>query len=312
MARRLPALLIAAALAVTACGGAPTSVPAPTDFAIPDVKDQAAEAAAAQCSLLEDRRERAACAVPIAEDLLARAYAPIVESRGLEFVRPTVVTAEQGATTACGELTRVAYCPQDGVITMPIGFFSRLGDRAAAEVEWGQATADYFAQELTPEELATGGSYGAIMALAHEYAHHVQTLLGYERLNTEAMAAEPDKAARHSSEFELMADCFAGWAAAVLDSGGAFQVSPADQWAAITALAEVGDDYIQENRGGEAAVKPAETFNHGAANERANAWTEGAGLGFDGAEPYEGCLALANRLIDGREPAPAASGAAPS
>lgn len=282
---------------VTACSGTPAEVPSATAFAVPSMI-AAASGDASSCAALPSRREQAECLIPIAEDLLAEAYAPVVESRGIEFVRPTIVTDDAGATTECGELRRVAYCPVDYVITLPLTTASALGDRSATEVEWGAETRDYFASALTEDELASGGAYGAIMALSHEYGHHVQSLIGYERINADLMSSNPDQAARYSSEFELMADCFAGWTAAVLDQSEALSVSPLDQWAAITALAEVGDDFIQEDRG--RPVAPVEQFNHGAANERANAWVEGAGFGFDGKEPYGQCIALVDGILGNR------------
>lgn len=294
----LPALVLALSLA--ACGGQPTAVPSASNFAAPDVADKAATEQAASCATISDRTQRVLCLVKPAEDLLAQAYAPVVTSRGLEFTRPTVVVAERGAQTACGLLTRVAYCADDATIVLPTEKIATLGDRATTEVEWGAETKKYFEDLLTPDQMLSGGSYGAIMALAHEYGHHVQSLVGYEQINAEQMSSDPANAAAYSSEFELMADCFAGWTAAVLDQERVYRVQPIDQWAAINALSEVGDDFIQENRGGSAAVKPIETFNHGAANERANAWVDGAGIGFDGGEPYEGCLALAKKTVAAR------------
>ena len=302
---RLPALALIAALALVGCSGSPTAVPSASGFTIPDVTDATSAAAVDACDAIADRAQRAACLVPVAEQLLARAYAPVVESRGIAFTAPKVVTDAKGTTTACGDLTRVAYCPQDGTIVLPLAKFATLGDHAATQVEWGPQSMSYFTEVLTPDQLKVGGAYGAVMALSHEYAHHIQTLIGYERVNSQLMTDQPDKAPYYSSEFELMADCFAGWTAAVLDESGAFDIRPPDQWAAVTALAEVGDDFIQENRGSGAATKPAQTFNHGAANERANAWVQGIGLGLDGAEPYAQCLALADQLIDARTPSSA-------
>lgn len=305
---RLLALGLLSTLALVACTSAPTAVPSATGYAVPAFSDAAMASEVAACADLGSRREQTTCLLPHAEEAFATAYSPVVTSRGVEFTRPKVVTADQGAETACGTLTRVAYCPSDATIVLPLDRLATIGDRAATDVEWGPQTLGYFSAKLTPEQMASGGDFGAITALAHEYAHHVQSLIGYERMNADLMESQPAKASFYSSEFELMADCFAGWMAATLDQGGVYQVEGVDQWAAVTALAEVGDDFIQERRGGSAAVQPSQTFNHGAANERANAWVEGAGYGFDGLEPYQACLALADDLIDGRTAAsPAAT-----
>ena len=293
------------AVALAGCSGAPAGVPSASSFAVPTAAEPSTIQAMQACSSTSERSEWAACAVPVMEDLLAAAYSPIVESRGLEFVRPTVVMGT--AKTACGDLNQVAYCPQDYTLALPLDRLTTIGDNSATTVDWGDETSAYFTDKLTPEEMSTGGAYGALMAMAHEYAHHIQTLIGYERINSDQMASEPDKAATYSSEFELMADCFAGWAAAVTDKNGAYDVTPKDQWAAITALAEIGDDFIQESRG---TSKSSDSFNHGAANERANAWVDGAGFALDGKEPYEACLARSISLIDertGSSASPAAS-----
>ena len=297
---RLLALGLLSTLALAACTSAPMAVPSATGYAAPSFSDPAMAGDIAACGDLGTRREQITCLLPRAEEAFAEAYTPVVTSRGVEFTRPKVVTPDRSAETACGTLSRVAYCPSDATIVLPLDFLSTIGDRAASEVEWGPKTMGYFSAKLTPEQMSSGGDFGAITALAHEYAHHVQSLIGYERVNADLMEAQPAKASFYSSEFELMADCFAGWMAATLDQGGVYQVEGVDQWAAVTALAEVGDDFIQERRGGTAAVQPSQTFNHGAANERANAWVEGAGYGFDGREPYQACLTLADQLIDGR------------
>lgn len=298
--RRTPGLFLVVALLLAGCSSAPDAVPSATDFAVPTLARSGDMQRASACSKLGDRPSRVSCLLPVAEALLARVYAPIVESRGLQFTRPKVISTGDSTQTACGLLNRIAYCPDDGTIFLLASRLDTLGDSAATNVEWGPQTLSYFTEVLTPEDLRAGGAYGAVMALAHEYAHHVQTLLGYERVNTYEMTNQPEKAAYYSSEFELMADCFAGWAAAVLNEQREYRLRPIDQWAAVTALAEVGDDFIQESRGGSASVAPQQSFNHGAANERANAWVQGVGFGIDAKEPFAACLALADTMLDGR------------
>ena len=294
--RALVGAVAVGSLVLAGCGGTSDAVPSASGFGIASLASAQAATGLTECAAITDRAAQVDCALPYAAELLADVYAPIVESRGLEFTAPRL--AYESTETECGTLSNVAYCPQDATIVLPRQRLISIGDRSATEVEWGPQSMSYFTQELTPEQLSAGGSFGAVTALAHEYAHHVQALIGYERLNAEAMKAEPDKVPEISSEFELMADCFAGWASAVLDQQGAVQIEPIDQWAAVTALAEVGDDFIQEGRGSD--PEPPRTFEHGAANERANAWVEGAGYGFDGSEPYEGCLALSKQLISSR------------
>jgi predicted metalloprotease len=287
----------------------PTAVPSASSFATAAVVAPKSLRSAKECSALPARAAQVKCLLPLAEVLLAQAYAPVVESRGITFTRPTVITESGGVETKCGRLDRTAYCPVDGVIVLPVDKLATLGDRAARDVKWSDQVMTYFRSALTEEQLQHGGAYGPVMALAHEYGHHVQQLLGYVSTNTAAMTEQPKRASELSSELELMADCFAGWIAGTVDAANAFEVEPIDQWAAVTALAEVGDDFVSESRGTPAEEVAAQTFDHGAANERANAWVSGVGVGLDGGEPYEKCLVVARDLIAGRQqksPSPSA------
>ena len=236
------------------------------------------------------RAEQATCLLPIAEELLGRAFAPVTESRDREFVPPRIVTDDGGATTTCGVMTKVAYCPGDGVIVVPLDSLATLGDRAARDVDWSAGVLDYFRGLLKPEQMSVSGPYGVVTALAHEYAHHVQNLIGYVEVSAAEASRRPDERAEQSSELELTADCMAGWFSGASDASGAYGVTPEDQWAAVTALAEVGDDFRGELRGESADAQSVTTFEHGASDERANAWVAGVGLGLDGKEPFASCL----------------------
>ena len=293
------ALALCSGLALAACAsGAPIAVPSASGFR-PASFAQGDSAEVSTCITQEDRAAEARCLLPLTEAALARAFAPVTESRGREFAPPRIITDDGGATTACGLMTKVAYCPGDHVIVLPLDSLTTLGDRAAREVEWSPSVLSYFRDQLEPQQLTVSGPYGVVTALAHEYAHHVQNLIGYVDVNTARVSQNPAARAEQSSELELTADCMAGWFAGASDDANAYEVTPQDQWAAVTALAEVGDDFRGEIRGASASL-PATSFEHGAADERANAWVAGVGLGLDGEEPFAACLAWSQAALGER------------
>ena len=268
---------------------APAAVPTASGFA-PASLAAADSAEISDCMSRNGRAEQANCLLPIAEDLLGKVFAPVTESRDREFVAPRIITEDGGATTSCGAMTKVAYCPGDRVIVVPLDSLATLGDRAARDVDWSAGVLDYFRGLLNPEQMSVSGHYGVVTALAHEYAHHVQNLIGYVDVSTAEASRRPDERAEQSSELELTADCMAGWFAGASDASGAYGVTPEDQWAAVTALAEVGDDFRGELRGGSADAQSVTTFEHGASDERSSAWVAGVGMGLDGKEPFAACL----------------------
>jgi predicted metalloprotease len=103
----------------------------------------------------------------------------------IEYVSPGAVLVENGTSTstACGPAKTgfwAFYCPPDGTIYLDEGFLSQL-------------------QEKAP--------YAVAFVVAHEFAHHIQTVIGLERVAGE----RPDEWNEvHSIELELMADCMSG------------------------------------------------------------------------------------------------------
>jgi uncharacterized protein len=102
--------------------------------------------------------------------------------------------------------------------------------------------------------------------LAHEYGHHVQTLLG---IRGDRGAGPEGDAVRQ----ELMADCFAGvWANHATTTPDPttgevliLELTSEDIREALSAAAAVGDDRIQEAATGD--VDP-HTWTHGSAEQR--------------------------------------------
>lgn len=296
---RIGMLITAAALSLTACASstAPTSPSTPAPTAIPEASGfelptPEADDIATACDI-DDRIARSQCLIDAYLPILDTVFAPVVTSRGQEFQPPTVFTDDVGAQTECGFLTAPAYCSADRSLVIPLESVTDLGNRAPdaalERVLFAPAVRDYFTRELTPEELSTGGAYSAVMATAHEYAHHVQNLIGSIRIYRNQPGADAMSVSRR---IELEADCMTGWVAGYLNKTGVHVPALIDDWAAATTLTEIGDDFID----------PSITDGgHGTIEQRVAAWQEGLIAGIMLEEPYAACMAITDRVM---EPAP--------
>jgi uncharacterized protein len=151
--------------------------------------------------------------------------------------------------SACGMAsgeTGPFYCPSDHEVYLDLGFFEELHTRFRAR----------------------GGDFAEAYVVAHEYGHHVQSLLGIERKYLTAIKAAPSSRNRLSVRLELQADCYAGvWGQSAYAAGKVASTEIAD---ALNAAAAVGDDRIQKELSGH--VRP-EKFTHGTSAERQH-WFE--------------------------------------
>jgi predicted metalloprotease len=158
--------------------------------------------------------------------------------------------------TACGPATAGVgpfYCPGDNHVYIDLTFYQELADRFGANGQFAQA-----------------------YVLAHEYGHHIQTLLGIETAMRRAQQRDPSNANKYSVLLELQADCFAGvWAhnaTRTTDAGGQplfTSLTAQDIQDALNAAAAVGDDAIQRDAG--MPVNEA-GFTHGSSEQREQ-WT---------------------------------------
>ena len=163
----------------------------------------------------------------------------------------------RGETDAgCGEAeaaTGPFYCPADMKVYIDLSFWDELK-------RFGGSTAD-FAQAFV---------------LAHELGHHVQNLLGTESRVQHLMRTEPDERNHLSVDLELQADCYGGvWAH---HAQAEHILDPGDIPAALSAVAAVGDDHLQQMSG--RAVSP-DNFTHGSSAQRQH-WFE---TGFQTGDP---------------------------
>ena len=102
---------------------------------------------------------------------------------GFAYASPGFSGFEAEQATECGQATASAgpaiYCPLDGTIYWETGWRARLRTEH--------------------------GEYAWTAVIAHEWGHHVQTLLGYSRSLDPASPTE-----RYPIELELQADCLSG------------------------------------------------------------------------------------------------------
>jgi predicted metalloprotease len=183
-------------------------------------------------------------------------WAQDFQGSGRIYQKTHLVLFDNQTQSGCGlasSETGPFYCPVDRKVYLDLGFFRELSTRFQAP-----------------------GDFAEAYVIAHEFGHHVQTLLGIEERVRQEQERRPSEANDLSVRLELQADCYAGvWAHSaykqnLLESG--------DLQEAVNAAAAVGDDRIQRSAG--ERVDP-ETWTHGSAAQRMQ-WLK---AGFDTGDP---------------------------
>jgi hypothetical protein len=172
------------------------------------------------------------------------------DAAGRDYEETTLVVFEEQTDTACGfasAATGPFYCPADRKVYLDLSFF----------------------RDLSTEYGAPGDFAGAYV-IAHEFGHHVQTILGISDEVRRLQQSNPDQANGLSVRMELQADCFAGvWAHSVWtqrgDSVAVEEITEADIREGLEAAAAVGDDRLQRRSGRE--INP-ESWTHGSSEQR--------------------------------------------
>jgi predicted metalloprotease len=144
-----------------------------------------------------------------------------------------VVFANSVATGGCGEATSASgpfYCPADQKLYIDPSFYDVLAKRLHAPGDFPQA-----------------------YVIAHEVGHHVQNLIGANRLQPNGETSN-----QISVRVELQADCLAGvWGHT---ARAALQITDEDLSEALTAAHAIGDDALGHS--------DERTFTHGSSEQR--------------------------------------------
>ena len=167
-------------------------------------------------------------------------WTPIMQAKGVRFTPATFTAYDAVTPTACGTGQASAgpfYCPSDAHIYLDLAFYNELGARFGAP-----------------------GDFARAYVVAHEYGHHIQTLMG-----TMDQHSEQSRGASSASvRIELQADCYAGvWA---FHANQQFNIlQNGDVQAGLAAAASVGDDTLEKRQQGYAVP---DSFTHGTSAQR--------------------------------------------
>ncbi|WP_434980572.1 KPN_02809 family neutral zinc metallopeptidase [Daejeonia sp. YH14] len=182
-------------------------------------------------------------------------WSKIFTQYNMKFSPAKVVMFEDITQSGCGTAQSSMgpfYCPADQTIYMDLAFFNELQQRFDAKV----------------------GQFSVAYVLAHEYGHHIQTLLGttqkVDALRNSGRYSEA-QLNRVSVATELQADFYAGvWAKQTNDRTKFLEPGDIDE--AISAAEAVGDDNIQKRMQG---YVNQESFTHGTSEQRKYWFTKG-------------------------------------
>jgi predicted metalloprotease len=166
--------------------------------------------------------------------LFARGALPSYGASPGSYQPPTLVVFANGVSTdGCGNATSDVgpfYCPADQKLYIDPSFYDVMERRLRAPGDFAQA-----------------------YVIAHEVGHHVQNLIGSNRLKTRGETSN-----QISVRVELQADCLAGvWGRTARAS---LQITDEDLGEALTAAHAIGDDTLGHS--------DERQFTHGSSEQR--------------------------------------------
>lgn len=173
-------------------------------------------------------------------------WTQIFEENGLTFEAPKLILFSGQVETACGGASSASgpfYCPGDRTIYMDMSFFEELRTKFGAK----------------------GGDFAVAYVIAHEFGHHIQTLLGTSKKVHQLQQDRSEKEGNKLSvALELQADFYAGLWTHYNEKKNAM-LEEGDIEEALSAANAVGDDAIQKKMQGQ--VVP-DSFTHGTSEQR--------------------------------------------
>lgn len=175
-------------------------------------------------------------------------YQDALASTEHRYVTPGVEVVDEGqaAESGCG-LAQAGfwafYCPLDQTVYLDRPFLRDLSERY--------------------------GQFAAFFVIGHEWAHHVETVIGLERAQRPGRVGEV-----YSVELELLADCYTGVWAQDADTRGLLSLEGVAN----------GVAFIYQRLGDPEGIDPFDPRAHGTANARTNAFSDGYDDGFLGCE----------------------------
>jgi len=171
-------------------------------------------------------------------------WGQVFQQRGAGYQPPVLVLFEDATRSGCGvgqSAMGPFYCPVDRKVYLDLSFFRDLDQRFGAPGDFAQA-----------------------YVVAHEVAHHVQTLTGV----SDRVASAREQGGRAQSNAlsvrqELQADCYAGVWGHYAARSDLLEAGDAEE--GLRAAAAIGDDRLQRQSQGR--VVP-ESFTHGSSEQR--------------------------------------------
>ena len=249
-------------------GGDPSSVStAGTGSANSTGQQESSEQLQARCNADGALDKYTDCRLIKVYDIANASWKDEFARRGTKFHTPQLAFFSGSTNTGCGAASSDVgpfYCPADEEIYLDLDFLDTL------QTQFGAT-----------------GTFAQAYIVAHEYGHHLQTLLGTEPKVRAAQEKNPSLENKYSVALELQADCYAGvWATLADKQSSGIKLTDANIAEAQNAASAVGDDRIQQKTQGR--VDP-ESWTHGSAAQRKQWFTTGYSSGdIDACNTFKG------------------------